>query len=198
MSIRLEDIPSIHNALRARSGGSYRRGPRLHLDRRGFMKAVGAAGMTAGLWAIGNLPPTRRALASHAGQRPYRILQSCNGHSCYNQGNQGCGDGSEGPCCPSTVFPNACVGGGDGQPHFVGWHKNAQHGYSNWDVRPDDCVANQKDGWKWWVNSTCGPCVGCSKTEFRCHDGFRVYSGGGIEASVCKWAVACGQCGGGN
>lgn len=199
MTIRLEDIPSIHSPSpsQGKRGSISGRRFRLAIDRRDFIRSATATGMVVGLWMVASLPPARRAFASHAGSYPYRIKPlPCPGFSCYdNGGNQLCDDSIEGPCCPSKVHPQGCVGGDDGQPHYIGWHKNADHGYANWDVRPNDCPDGLKDGWKWKVNRTCGPCVGCSATVFRCHDGFH-YHNGVPENSICKEPVNCVNCGG--
>lgn len=196
MTLRLEEIPSVHAPSRP-SGGvvfSVGRNGRWALDRRDFIKAAAATGMAAGLWMIGNFPPARRALASHPGSFGYRIKDlPCPDFNCYTSGgNQLCDDSIEGPCCPSKVHASGCVGGSDNKPHFVGWHKDSS--FSNWDLRPNDCPSGTGDGWKWKVNTACGPCVGCSATTFRCHDGFHYHSGV-PENSVCKWAINCVNCG---
>lgn len=191
-TLRLEDIPSIRSAPRSYVQMSPTDGTgraRFALDRRAFIKAAAATGMAAGIWMIGNLPPARRALASHAGDFGYRIKElPCPGFSCYSSGNQLCDDSIEGPCCPSKVHPFGCEDSG----HKLGWHKDAS--FANWDLRPNDCPVNEKDGWKWRVNTACGPCAGCESTLFRCHDGLHYHSGV-PENSVCKWAIACGPCG---
>jgi hypothetical protein len=54
------------------------------------------------------------------------------------------------------------------------------------DREPDVCAG--RDAWKWSV----GPCGECSESAvFRCHDGFKQYSDGTLDPTICQGIVSC-------
>jgi hypothetical protein len=158
------------------------------LSRRDFLRAAAVTGVATGMWVVGLLPPARRAWAGH-GSYGYRIKPlPCPNYNCYS-GSAGGSCGDPDICCPSEIHSNACID--DPGKHFYGYHKSG----SGWDLRPDECVTNTKDGWAWSIAGGCGRCDGCAGTYYRCHDGVHIHSGGGRHKSVCKWIYACANCG---
>lgn len=189
MSLKLEDIRPIRDPNRRRGQVIRSSAPRFNwaMPRRGFIKGALATGAAASMWAIGFLPPAR---AGHPGTYGYRKKPfPCPDYSCYDSC---CNSNCNKPCCDSDIYTNACVPYGN---HKVGWHKKNSDGYSNWDLREGDCVTDTKDAWKWDVSATCGSCVGCGTSRFRCHDGWYLNAEGGPNESICSWLTACSNCG---
>lgn len=144
-----------------------------------FLKRAVGGAMALSVASLGFLP-TRRSFATHAGQDPYQIYQSCPSYAASHDCVLGCG--------PSRV----CVSGDccitNPADHKVGWHKREGN---VWKVRANACVSGTGyDGWLWRFDSTCGCCR--SGLTYRCHDGFKCNSSGGsCEPTICRWVKEC-------
>lgn len=69
--------------------------------------------------------------------------------------------------------------------HFVG----SRGSISYMDREPDVCgVAERRDAWKWKVGA-CGDCR--ESAVFRCHDGWKQYSDGTLDPTICQGLVSC-------
>lgn len=193
MRPELESIPPLRGHPPPKSRRASRRhAPRVErgrLSRREFLRAAAVTSVATGMWVVGLLPPARRAWAGH-GTYGYRIKDlPCPNYPCY-QGSLGGSCGDPNICCPSATHANACID--DPTKHFYGYHKSG----GGWDLRPNDCVTNTKDGWAWTVPEGCAQCNGCGVTYFRCHDGVHIHDNGSRHNSICKWIYACAGCGG--
>jgi hypothetical protein len=67
--------------------------------------------------------------------------------------------------------------------HFVGSRGSLQY----MDREPDVCAG--RDAWKWTIEGTCGDCL--ESTVFRCHDGYKRYSDGTVEPTICQGLISC-------
>ena len=143
--------------------------------RRGFLAGVVAAGVGAGVAALGVFPKARPALADPTpGQYGYRIYP--NGCPPY-AGDAECEPG----CGPSQVLADTCEPSGQ----YYGWFKNRPaEGYR---LRPGNCWAGY-DGWTWGHNGRCGNCN--TSINYRCHDGYKLI-GGGWYPKICRKVVEC-------
>jgi hypothetical protein len=187
-TIDVQDVPKLHES-RVATRPTQRKGivGPSQMDRRTFMQTAGAVGIGVGLVIVGAPPPARRALAHHGVKydikdRPCPTGGGPGGIGDFYEDNPACE-----PCGPSTVYPNACETT-FGQ-HYIGYHKDN----ANWNLRPGECVPNSDfyDGWLWHVGQTCGT-GGCTDwVIYRCHDGYKILSGGGTDESVCKWVCDC-------
>lgn len=145
-----------------------------HPTRRGFLAGVLAAGVGAGVAALGVFPRARPAIADPSGQYGYRIFP--NGCPPY-AGDAECEPG----CGPSQVLADTCEPSGD----YRGWFKNRPaEGYR---LRPGACWAGY-DGWRWGHSGTCGNCS--QHIEYRCHDGYKLI-GGGWYPKICRKVLDC-------
>lgn len=67
--------------------------------------------------------------------------------------------------------------------HFVGTRGSIQY----MDREPDVCAG--RDAWKWTFEEGCGNCA--DQAVFRCHDGFKRYSNGTLDPTICQGLVSC-------
>jgi hypothetical protein len=147
----------------------------LRSNRRRFLERCAAAGVAFGLGTLAQLPPARRAFASHVGNNPYEIKSlPCPSYAADHNCSPGCG-----PSAPST---NYCAPDG----HWAGYHRNAG---LEWKVRPNECYGGWADGWRW----SYGSCGQCSRNiTRRCHDGWRCDSNGAnCFRTICRYNVVC-------
>lgn len=172
MTVKLEDIPSLHGP--EPHGPPRRRYEPLHSrrqERRSFLKAATAAGAGIGLAALGVFPPVRQARADG-----YSILGTCPSYAASHNCTPGCGPsaicGSWNCCNPST------------HPTYPGYHKNDGVTYR---LRPNQCAGGIWDGWSWYYDGLCGA---CRAVKFRCHDGYKKINGSWVK-TICKWTLYC-------
>lgn len=122
--------------------------PPSRVGRRGFLKAIGAAGLGLGFASLGVFPSARPAAAHCTTTLETKMYGSCPSSSS--------GFGCSPACGPSTVYWDVCGSGG--------WHKTT----GNYRMRPNHCKSGGYDGW-YWGKSPCEECGGY--TYFKCHDG---------------------------
>jgi hypothetical protein len=67
--------------------------------------------------------------------------------------------------------------------HFVGTRGSIQY----MDREPDVCAG--RDAWKWKFEGSCGECN--QSAVFRCHDGWKRYSDGTLDPTICQGIVSC-------
>lgn len=71
--------------------------------------------------------------------------------------------------------------------HFVGFRGSIEYR----DREPDVCGAGgngRRDAWKWEVTG-CGDCQ--ESAVYRCHDGWKEYSDGSTDPTICQGLVSC-------
>lgn len=71
--------------------------------------------------------------------------------------------------------------------HFVGMRGSLEYR----DREPDVCGTNpgdRRDAWK-WEESGCGECQ--ESAVFRCHDGWKEYTDGTTDPTICQGLVSC-------
>lgn len=140
--------------------------------RRAFGGAVAMSLTSMGFLSVKN------ANATHAGDDPYQIKQSC-----FTNIPGSCSPG----CGPSPVCSTCCIT--NTGEHKCGWHRRVGAMYG---VRHNQCKPGGGvwDGWLWGVGSSCGCCSG--GLTYRCHDGFKCNSSGNnCNPTICRWKKSC-------
>jgi hypothetical protein len=186
------DLPAFtrDNGSRPRRGSGAVSPWRIEWNRRTLLQRAGAVGVALSVGMLTNLPPARRAWASHTGTpgQGYQILDHCPNNG--SNDNDNCLPG----CGPSTVYGDACIDVG-AHEHW-GWHKGSGCCGPMWKLRPDECAVGSTawDGWIWGYSPPSGnPCGGCAnRIVRRCHDGWRCDSAGNnCSRSICRHRLSC-------
>ncbi|WP_051469012.1 hypothetical protein [Actinomadura oligospora] len=182
--IELEDIPPLRGPRppgteRVRRRAPEDEGPRFRPARRGLLAGLAAAGATAGLNAIGVLPPARQALAEGFSLTSgyYDIYPHCPP----GEPSVGCSPG----CGPSLVCSVCCRTSGK----YKGYHRSGVSDPHRYKLRPNQCYGGKWDGWLWKVSKSCGNCR--KGVTWRCHDGWKKSKRGNWYKTICRKAVAC-------
>lgn len=174
-TLLLEHIPDVEAPPvgAARSPRSKLRRPQI--DRRKFIRIVGAAGAGTGMAFLGLLPPMRRALATHS---PYSISDVCS-----NYNNTGACQGCD-HCC-SDVNTYWCASDD--------WHRHDSEVIGPdtvyYRLRLMSCTGN--NAWRWTVSSCCGSPQRRNR-RWRCSDGQRKVNDGNWLPTVCPKQIDTG------
>ena len=126
----------------------------------------------------------------HSGGPSYTMFMDCGGHNYNGTCNEACFG-----FAPHHMDPFYCATCAEQAADPVNnpsynWHYVGTRGSITYmDREPDVCgVAERRDAWKWKVGA-CGECQ--ESAVFRCHDGWKQYSDGTLDPTICQGLVSC-------
>lgn len=204
----IEDLPTIETAgRRGRQPDPDSPVVRAFSQRRAQTAAgslIGSIGTTLGFdfadLVSRGVAPTGQQLAAlqanpqalHSAGPGYTMFLDCGGHNYNGTCNEACFG-----FAPHHMDPWYCATCDEQAADPVhnpsyNWHFVGSRGSLTYmDREPDVCGASfsdRRDAWKWKVGA-CGECE--ESAEFRCHDGWKQYSDGTTDPTICQGLVAC-------
>lgn len=195
MSMSIEDLPTIENAGRlgrrvhagSAVGDAYRTPSTSGADLTGSL-GISAALRFVDRMRAGLSPSADQLSALQAAQGPsYTQYFDCGPYNYNGTCNEACFGFAPHHMDPFYCATCAEQAADPANNPAYNWHFVGTRGQIRYmDREPDVC--DGKDAWKWKVGA-CGNCA--ESAVFRCHDGWKLYTDGTMDPTICQGLVEC-------